>query len=319
MAQFGSRLFFLEVGGQEGQQDLQNLVNLLKASDDGLPYNKRVEACKAIIHRLLTALYAERGVRGVEWDDTQDPPLMRESLMRLVVLLAFMRSAPASEHEEQAVEKESPQRAYAVLRHIARGHALVHGRQQLLYDDLRPVAQVVVSTMPREYGCVFRALVQKKELTVTQVKEVLGVKDPQTARKVMTALERLGIVTYEQPGVGKASSIYFAPEWSWCLGGQSQALFMSQDIDLTTEKDNLGKIGGCEVSNLGKNNLLQRPIFNNEVVESLENVATHPPKNPRLGEKPAKPRGKTQTSTWFTRETNPKLWDKLMNMPIEDE
>jgi AAA lid domain len=245
MAQLGSRLFFMGVGDQEGQQDLQSMVSLLRASQGGLPYNKRVEACKTIIHRLLTALHNERGVRGVEWDDRQDPPLVQEYLMRLAVLLAFMRSGPPSENEEEAVEKESPHRAYTVLRHIARGHALVHGRTQLSDDDLSAVAQVVVSTMPRDYGRVFRALVQKKELTVAQVKAELGVKDPKTARKVMTALDRLGIVTLEQPGAGKASSIYFTSEWGWCLEWPSQRFFIGQPINNTPNNGNLGKTGGC--------------------------------------------------------------------------
>jgi hypothetical protein len=329
MAQLGSRLFFMGVGDQEGQQDLQSMVNLLRASQGGLPYNKRVEACKTIIHRLLTALHNERGVRGVEWDDRQDPPLVQEYLMRLAVLLAFMRSGPPSENEEEAVEKESPHRAYTVLRHIARGHALVHGRTQLSDDDLSAVAQVVVSTMPRDYGRVFRALVQKKELTVAQVKAELGVKDPKTARKVMTALDRLGIVTFEQPGAGKASSIYFTSEWGWCLEGLSQELFIGQAIDNTMNNGNLGKIGGCEENNQGKKHLSQRHNFVNSINdlensnvdpdESLESVATHPPKNPRLGEKPTKTNTQTKKPTWFTRESNPELWDKIMNMPMGDE
>jgi hypothetical protein len=108
MAQLGSRLFFLELGGAGEQKGMQGMLDQLKAAHTGKPYNERLHECRVIIHRLLSALDIERHVRGVKWDDTHDPSDVQDHLRNLAVLLAVMRSAPESEDEEQMVEIESP-------------------------------------------------------------------------------------------------------------------------------------------------------------------------------------------------------------------
>jgi hypothetical protein len=183
--------------------------------------------------------------------------------------------------------------------------------------------------------------VQHKEMTVTQVKDALGVKHPQTARKIMTTLDRLGIVTYEQPGVGKAAFIHFTPEWEWCLIGQYQVLFGGQSIDNTEKEHNLSKIGGCEeeveVDTLSQNNLKKQYNFINnikylensnemsdlEAYEIMERLSSHPPKNDRLGKSCGKPQTYTPKNTYHRlsgmtgqhkRQTYGSLYRELVKM-----
>jgi hypothetical protein len=145
MAQLGSRLFFLQLDKPEEQQGMKGMLVQLMASNDGLPYNERLEVCKAVIHCLLSTLFNGQEVRGIEWDKEQDSPWVQHCLMSLAVLLAYMRSGPSSENEEQTLEMERPERACAVLQNIARGHALAHGRNQLTHADLPLAVQVVIS------------------------------------------------------------------------------------------------------------------------------------------------------------------------------
>jgi hypothetical protein len=201
MAQLGSRLFFLLMDSSN-EVTVEDLV----ASDEEVPYNERLSACKAAVHQCLTDLVQDTGVRGVPWPSTQDPRPMREWIARLATVLAAMRSEPVREVE------------------TAWGHALVHGRQHLSEADLPLVAQVAVSSMPSECALVFRRLVQQKEMTVGQVQAALGVKSAETARGVMEGLERRGVMEYTRAGPGKAAILRFRPEWAWCTSPEFQAI-----------------------------------------------------------------------------------------------
>jgi hypothetical protein len=199
MAQLGSRLFFLvmDSGAEVTPQDLLE-------SDDGPSYLERLTACKSAVHPFLTALFkADGGVRGVKWTTADDPKPVREWIARLATILAAMRSEPQREGDPDEgrtgltpAKREQPRRAYAVLRNLARGRALTYGRRQLAEGDLPMVARVVVSSMPGEAARVFPALVQagQEGLTVSQVRQALGVRHPETARGVM---EDLGVKAQE--------------------------------------------------------------------------------------------------------------------------
>jgi hypothetical protein len=228
MAQLGSRLFFLLMDSPQ-EVTVEDLI----ASDEEVPYKERLMACKAAVHQYLTDLLQATGVRGVTWPSTQDPRPLREWIARLATVLAAMRSEPVREvetawgHSEYTSAKpEQPRRAYAVLRNLARGHALVHGRQHLSEGDLPLVAQVAVSSMPSECALVFRALVQRKEMTLGQVQAALGVKSAETARGVMEDLERRGVMEYIRAGAGKAAIVRFRPEWAWCTSPEFQAILL---------------------------------------------------------------------------------------------
>jgi hypothetical protein len=123
-------------------------------------------------------------------------------------------------------KQEQPQRAYAVLGTLARGHALVHGRTQLTHEDLPLVARVAVSTMPSECGRVFTALVPRKELAVAEVQAALKVKHPETARKVMEDLDRRGIMEFIQEGQGRTARLVFRSEWRWCTTPEFQTMLL---------------------------------------------------------------------------------------------
>ena len=222
MAQLGSRLFFLvlqhfrEVG-------LDDLIN----PSNPLPYATRRAECRQAVHEMLARLFNEYGgVRGVEWDGQSDDPDIKKWIGRCAMLLAKMRSEPAQIKESafgedvyQPRSEEVPYRAFSVLHNLARGHALVHGRRHLLWEDLPLIAEVTLSTMPPQYGLVFRALLHKADhmLTSSEVQQALQVKSSSTARKTMEHLDKLGIMEFVQPGQGQTSYVSFRENWAWCV------------------------------------------------------------------------------------------------------
>jgi hypothetical protein len=134
--------------------------------------------------------------------------------------------------EYSPAKREQPRRANAVLRNLARGHALVQGRRHLTGDDLPLLARVVVSSMPSECGPVFAALVKRggTPLTVAEVQEILHVKSRDTARSVMEELDRREVLQFERKGEGKAAVLSFRPKWEWCASPEFQGYLFAEPV-----------------------------------------------------------------------------------------
>jgi hypothetical protein len=206
MAQLGSRMFFLAMNSDEGTEEA------LLDDYTREPYQDRLEQCRAAVHTYLTRLFDRGGgVRGVSWGADPQPVLLW--IVRCARMLAKMR-------------QESPQRAKAVLTNLARGHALVHGRQVVSPADLPIVAQVTGSSMPPGHGQIFTRLVGAKELTVAQVQAALGVQR-NTAAAMMRQLHSLGVMKFEERGQGKTGLLRFTPEWSWCNTPEFQEILLT--------------------------------------------------------------------------------------------
>jgi hypothetical protein len=229
MAQLGSRLFFLVM-----DTEVEVTEDDLLAATEGLPYGDRLKASRKSVHEFLTALQEDcGGVRGVPWDSHADPEPVSRWIARLARLLVAIRSEPTRESDPSIDgpgfipgKPETPYRAHAVLRNLARGHALVHGRRQLAADDLPTVARVVASSIPTKLRPVFAALVRSSgdPLTVAQVQAALNVKHPETARRVMEDFATRGVAEYVEAGQGKAAIIRFRPEWGWCYSAEFQTM-----------------------------------------------------------------------------------------------
>lgn len=235
MSQLGSRLFFFLM-----HDEAEVSAEMLVAATLEESYRARLEACRRAVHALLDALiadYAPRplkdarwNTRGVKWNAAKDPRQVSLWIAELARLVAVMRSEPAKTGSDgegtEPARRELPWRAHAVLRNLACGHALVHGRLQLAEDDLPLVAQVAAASMPTDYSRIFRALVDSPggELSVAEAKAALKVSHPETARKVLRRLENLSIVDYsEDEGQGRPAYARVRPEWAWCTRPELRA------------------------------------------------------------------------------------------------
>src|SRR5262249_50136816 len=233
LAQLGSRLFFFVMDDGEDVT-----VEELVESEQGPSYAERLTASKQALHPFLTALFeAYGGVRGVKWDSTKDPRHVRESIARCATLLSAMRSEPAREGDPERnpgftpAKKELPRRAFAILRNIARAHALVFGRTSLSEGDLPVVARVTISSMPTDSRLAFAAFVESGEPVLTRdVRHRLGVKHPATASKVLADLEGRGIVVNQPQGPGNPTLWTLHEKWRWCASPEFRALLLGEPI-----------------------------------------------------------------------------------------
>ena len=237
MSQLGSRLFFLVMDHTEAI----TLEELIQPTQ--VPYATKLAECRKAVHEFLPQLInIYGGVRGVSWDEQADDPTLKKWIGRCAMLLAKMRSEPTQvirsnfkENEYTPGSSEVPYRAYAVLYNLACGHALVHGRTCLAWEDLPLVAQVTISTMPPPCGRIFEALAGKEDgqLSRAEVQAVLQVATPNTAITVMGDLPRFEVFDYIEKGQGAASYLQFHKAWAWCGSKEFQSIL------------NLSKIGVC--------------------------------------------------------------------------
>ena len=242
MAQLGSRLFFLILNAGK-EVTIEELIH----QGDSLLYKERLDECRQECHRFLATLVDYYGgVRNVVWDKLGDDPEILTWIARCAKLLAKMRSEPTTVIESRNGDteyvpgsEETPYRAYAVLYNLVRGHALVHGRRHLIYDDLQPIIDVTVSTMPTRFGQVFQRLACKADgrLLRKEVQDVLQVASLTTAGDVMKDLGRLGVMNHVNTIQGETSYIQFHEDWQWCGSEEFRSLLSGPS--------NLSKNRGC--------------------------------------------------------------------------
>ena len=227
MAQLGSRLFFLLMETPQAVTD-----DDLLATGQGPSYQERLNSCKQAVHVFLRDLFcAAAGIRQVTWNQEADSFQARRWVVRCARLLATMRSAPVEERDASGGKthrpgaEEQPYRALSVLSALAKGHALVHGRQQLTEEDLPLIARVAVSSMPTDQGTIFKALAAAGgQLNVQQAKQALGVKSLETARSRMEYFGALRVMEFSEAGPGKSSYLRFGTDWTWCASPEFNTL-----------------------------------------------------------------------------------------------
>lgn len=223
MGQLGSRLFFLLMDAVAEP----TVDDLVQAINQPVPYRDGLKACQDAVHSFLDSLFTYwGGTRGVDWMAEGNPDEVLVGIARCASLLAVMRT-PDDRREGKPPQHESPHRANAVIHNLARGRALVYGRDQLSGDDLPMVARVTLSSMPAKRKAVLVAMSRNsgQPLTVQQVEAAAG-GSRHTAEDLMEELAWLGIMKFEKQGTGKTSLLSVRPEWAWAVSTDFAALLI---------------------------------------------------------------------------------------------
>lgn len=240
MAQLGSRLLFFSLDSIS-QPTMDDLVQSVTRP---LSYQQMLTECQQCVQTFLKPLFSKLGgVRTIHWDQKKTSKKVARTLAGLASLLAIMRTLIEGDGPTQP---ESPHRAYAVLHHIAQGHAIIGGRRQLTDDDLPLVARIALSSMPFQRRAVLEAFARHsgEPLSVTDVCEAVDVTE-NTARKIMEQMDKLKIAHYDQRGNGKASLLTLSPKWTlsentemWDLIGKITTSQKSGDV-LAVDKNTI--------------------------------------------------------------------------------
>lgn len=139
----------------------------------------------------------------IEWDESRNVKEAHEYIVKLTLLLSHLRCAVQTwedyeSHEDlnyQASICEDPSRTRYVLYNLARGHALLTGRNYITIEDIPVVVKTVLSTAQIDRVSVFSLLISMKDakLTTAQIMRFLN-KTKHPALKTMTEFKAIGLV-----------------------------------------------------------------------------------------------------------------------------
>ena len=159
MGHTGNRFLFHEMTSTDDEEAD------LKAVFGAYEYEQKVQEIREVVHAFLEELWQTYG--GVNGADCSNQP-SRALQERISYFANLIRHARAPIHDDGKAEFEGRKRGMGMLHDLARGHALINGRQELQKDDLQVCARTALSTMPRERRPLVRELLRSNGSLRTQ-------------------------------------------------------------------------------------------------------------------------------------------------------
>jgi hypothetical protein len=241
----GFKIYFFRLPYKEKTED-----ELLEWSINGGEFNKKkadigsalydylgwFEIGPTLIHDQQSDLYK------MEWDNQKDDRDARRWIVRLAMVLTHLRCIAQTWRDKSdstgstwgfhVTQPEAPERAMEVLRNLARGHALLTGRNFVTLEDIPIVVKTVLSTAHLDkVGLLFFLISNKGRATTEEIRKFLNVTRP-TALRNMTELEVTRLVDVEEVNVTGSSinpphsnkSIKLKEKFNWMLGEEFQGL-----------------------------------------------------------------------------------------------
>lgn len=231
LATLGPKLHFFRLPRIEKSDD--ELLDCLNANftekykqveDTVIDYLKWFEVCPRLIEDKETKLLT------ILWDSEQDDQSAKDYTVKLGKLLAKLRghveiwSSRKTEHEHEYsgyeygfTDTEDPARACTQMYNLARGHALLNGRNYIKTEDLHIVVKVVLSTASIERVAILDLLLAKKApITLSEITRSLSM-SKSTALKAMTALSALKVVNMKDAEIehNYTKQITLSNEFDW--------------------------------------------------------------------------------------------------------
>ncbi len=171
----------------------------------------------------------------MKWDDESDAEEALRWIIKLATLLKHLRciaktwaieeDSQGSNYGYSVTQPESPERAIEILRNLARGHALLKGRNYITMEDIPIVVKTVLSTANIDKVGLLRLLIASNgKLATIQIEKSLNVSRP-TALRNMVELKAIGLVDLGEETVPATSKnppydkkiITLKNEFNWLL------------------------------------------------------------------------------------------------------
>ena len=193
MSHLGTRLCFYSTDRKD--KSIGELVIFAQEENQ----DEKEIRCRKVVNEFLVELFTQHPPESFKSTQIQ---FSNDFLRELVVATKAMAMLRSSFNEDKGIRKESEERAIVVLKNIARGSALIHGRNSVNAYDIKQIKHICLSTMPQSREKVLRALLKKGgRCSTTDVVNLTGMSQPY-ARDTMYLISRLGICDFT-PGSQK--------------------------------------------------------------------------------------------------------------------
>jgi predicted transcriptional regulator len=167
----------------------------------------------------------------VKWDFKSDSREALKYIAAIADLLSFLRctakvwetkESQGSEYGYTISQREKPTRAISHLKNLARGLALLEGRNYITMDDVTMIIKTAMDTAQIERVSMLHLLIANNgKLSADEILDYLNVSKP-TALRTMAELEAIGLVniseTTEHDTAGRPSKLMVLnPRFDWFL------------------------------------------------------------------------------------------------------
>lgn len=266
MGNLGPRIYFYRLPEDQKlpEEKLQEIKKSLKENS----YSQRLASTKTAIRKFWIVLgkRPDKEDGKVVWDPQKDDEETLERIVKLAMVLASFRAAIPTWHTNEGDSgganyhfetpiKEDPSRASGILYNLAKGHALLYGRNYITKDDLYIIIPIVLSSAPKERVDLFRLLIENNgSLNTDQFMEKAKVSRA-TARKEMQKLTIMKLVdiTQEEGTTKPFMAVKLKKEFNWFLSTEFKKYWNDfktshthKNSKLSHDEDNLEKQGVCE-------------------------------------------------------------------------
>lgn len=203
---------------------------------------------------VISELFSNKKKR-IRWDSNKDNNETRQVIVNLSIFLRDFRAYLPTQNTAESTSggtnynfglpiKEDLKRLSKTLYNLARGHAIIHGRNYITTDDLEIIIHVVMSSIPKDRLELFEVLFSNKGVADTiQIEKCLLISKT-TALKEMEKLRILGIVdNCKVDGKSKpTSSIEIKSEYGWILEDEFKTYLKEIILIHTVDNSKLSNI-----------------------------------------------------------------------------
>lgn len=227
IGRLGAKQIFLRLGKEESYNDEK--VRIIK-NLQGKKYQEKINDVVEKMQKCYSLIeeYAGGRDKKIQWNVSKDDIIAIQQLADLAQLLARLRAniptddtdrTSGSNYAFMEPNREDAERALFSLYNIARGHAILHGRNFITVDDVPVVKSIVLSSASKERIELLKMLIkQKGQITTTEFCNLRKVTRT-TALRIMKMLEILEIVDeVKVSGTTKHNmAIRLKEEFRWLL------------------------------------------------------------------------------------------------------
>ncbi|MBU0976355.1 hypothetical protein KJ918_06150 [Patescibacteria group bacterium] len=221
MGNLGARLYFYKMADEE-----EETSKLVQQVIKDKVYKHKVRDCSQVVSNYLRTFWAIQREKIV-WEGERDDNEVLNRIAELSQVLCCLRGAvnvwksdysdgdKPFQYQQPVVEKAY--RATQLLYNLARGHAVLFGRNYLNEEDLPIVKKVALSSAPYERVSVMDALIRNEGIIdTTGLSEAINCSD-RTALRIMESFKVLGIVDLDNVGASHLTIMRLKDKFKWLL------------------------------------------------------------------------------------------------------
>ena len=230
----GPKMYFLRMPSEINsvEDSRKNIIEHMKDKSYELKLQHVKEQAKTFWE--VVKEFANQKDGKVIWDESKNDSDVLDRIVIVAQVLAKLRAflptkdtagtSGSNYGYEQPIE-EDPERASHQMYNLAKGHAIVCGRNYVVMDDLRVVLDVALSSASRDRVLLFELLLKSGKLSTSQIMDGLKTGNDTALRK-MKEFEVLGLVEKTKiPGTTKPEYIInLKKDYQWFLSDEFKSL-----------------------------------------------------------------------------------------------